>query len=110
MTELFLIVKRGCEGIEDLLYATTNIDDTIEKLNEFKLPIIIANDKLKILGFDRDEFYFDEYSTAIIDLYKNGLITEAEKELAGENENDYCIMKWDGVKFYCICKDFKNKI
>lgn len=106
MNEIFIIIQCGHEGIEKLLFATTDKNEAINKVNELKSKILIAIEhKNKILDeFGREE---DENCNTYYDrMCMNQEISFEEYDNATfQDPNAYCIQKWDGKEFSCVCNE-----
>jgi len=91
MKEAYLIIKTGCEGIEELCFLTSLPKEAIEKTMELKRTILEEKEKAKIRdrkdGFSNHESFYDF-------IY---------------NPDFYCVQKWDGEKFKCACSELGVK-
>jgi len=86
INEPFLIIKVGFEGIDKLAWLAGNPDEAIkEREKAIKRDIAQANKDCKITKTKR---------------------VFTDKEISDR----YCIQKWNGKKFNCVCKDLGLKI
>lgn len=86
MNEPFLIIKVGFEGIDKLAWLTGNPDDAIkEREKAIKREIAQANKDCK--------------KTKVRRIF-------TDKEISDR----FCIQKWNGKKFNCVCKDLGLKV
>ncbi len=112
---MYLVIKRGYEGIEELVYLTADKDDVINKINSLK--DVINKAKLHkeqvikdagILNDEQLEKYIDEheYEDPWDELQKSNKI-ELKEYMDGkwENPDDYCVLLWDGNEFKCCCQE-----
>jgi len=110
MEEIYVIIEAGHEGIEKLLYATTDKEKVIKEL--LRLKQIIIYDKAKMESvlskfaneeddecknewdrmLDRNEIEWEEYS--------NGKYNDPDA---------YCIQMWNGTEFKCVCTDLNTQ-
>lgn len=109
LTELYVIIQCGYEGIEHLTYATLDKDDAIAKINELRERIVKAKEHRKeVLGenYNEDDFLNDDDAWTL--MYYDKKITHEEFNDSLYVESDsYCIQKWDGEKFACVCAELK---
>jgi len=106
LTEIFVVIKCGYEGIEGLIYATNDASDAVNKVKTLRQEILKAKERMnKILaehGNEEDENYDNYYDKML----KNKEIEWDEYVKAKyENINAYCVQKWDGKKFSCVCNE-----
>jgi hypothetical protein len=102
----YIIIQCGYEGIEGLIYLTRDSTQAVAHINAIRGSIITAVDRRnKILeqhGAEKDEDYNDHYDR----MHYNYEISEEEYHNAKfRNPDSYCIQKWDGNKFSCVCKE-----
>lgn len=93
---IFLVIQQGYEGIQELIYASTNVDSCLTRLKFIKADISLQKKRLLEVGkekwqemFDNEEISFKEFS--------------AGKWL---DSDDYCLQKFDGENFACCCNEF----
>lgn len=102
----FLIIECGCEGIEGLLYSTSDEKEASEKIQLLKSKIIKAKEHrdnvLKEFGTDEDEEFQDAWDRMMMD---KTIDYEEFSNAKYKDENSYCAQKWDGEKFSCVCQE-----
>ena len=87
MSEIYVVVKTGCEGIDELCYATTDPKEAVRAIKKLRLQILKEKEKAK----KRDA--------------KNGRQLEERLYDFTYDPDFYCVQKWDGKKFNCCCKE-----
>ena len=102
--EYYLIIECGCEGIEQLVYPTNNGIDAKNKLKSIREDIAKAKEHmkkvLKEFGEEKDDCFEDAWDK----LYYDKKITAEEHDMGCfKNPDAYCIQKWDGKNFICVC-------
>jgi hypothetical protein len=86
MNEAYLIIQTGYEGIESLDFLTVKADLAIEKLKQIHTQIEVENER------GSDTHYWSDTNNFIQMLHRiQGL------------KDFYCIQKWDGENFDCVC-------
>lgn len=93
-----VIVYCGYEGLEELVFASTNDEETKIKMNELKADAIKRNEEAEKFSYDeRNELLESEkdedqelYSKLFFDL---------------KDADRYCVMTYDGTKFKCTCNE-----
>lgn len=93
MKDVYLIMKVGCEGIEELNYLTDDSKDAKKKLRKLRKEMM--DEKRKTKAEDR----------------KKGELLDRRFYEFIYNTDLYCVQKWDGKEFKCACQDlgFKTK-
>lgn len=105
-SEIFVVIVCGYEGIEKLVFATAYSVAAANKVSELRNDIIQArkhrDEVLKEFGDQEDENLCDAWDR----MYFDKKITEKEHSDSKYREPDsYCVQKWDGNKFSCVCKE-----
>ena len=113
--EAYLVVLCGCEGLEKLVYLTDDKDDAINKMKSLKEDILKAQahkeqvDKDAGILTDEDLYKYEKehgYESPWDKLHSDEKITWEEWENGSMiNVDDYCVRRWDGTKFKCVCKE-----
>ena len=101
--EAYLLIQCGYEGIEGLLHLSESKEEVISKINELRAEIKRVNYKIAELTKEFDVENIRELE--IEDLVKAGKITWEESHLSYTEADSYCIMKWDGKEFKCVCSE-----
>lgn len=65
MENIFVIVECGFEGIERLIFATTDSEVAVSKINELKQNILNAKEKIKKLASDNGKKCMESISMRI---------------------------------------------
>lgn len=115
---LYLVIKCGHEGIEELVLPTVDSTEAANKVLSLRKQIVnLQKRRIEILekhGKDEDGDYLEDEDC--LDAWDKmgfptklggtGEITSEEHDLGKYGEPDaYCVMKWDGDKFSCACKE-----
>ncbi len=106
--EAYLIIEQGYEGIQNILYLTTDPTEALNKVMEYKNEIIKAKEhKAKVLeefGDEEDDDYYNEWDRMYL---KHKTITYKEHDNANyKNIDDFCVIKWNGKEFGgCVCTE-----
>lgn len=90
---MYLVIKTGYEGIEDLYWLTSDSNEAIRKMKELQIK------EVKELIDMADVFENEEGAT----------IEEITDEMIQHTKDFICIQKWDGNKFYCACSELGVK-
>jgi len=94
MTEAYLLMKCGYEGIEELTFLSNDVKEITEKLNSVYSDID-ERIKLKL-----------EYTEEEIENLLNKNDFKLYDKLAHiPDKESYCIQRWNGIEFKCCCKD-----
>jgi len=106
LSEIFVIIKYGFEGIDKLVYVTNSADDASDKVKSLRQETLNAKERMQRIlsehGDEEDE-NFDNYYDRML---KKKEIEWSEYEKAKfENPDAYCVQKWDGQKFSCACQE-----
>lgn len=106
LKEVFVVIRCGYEGIEKLVFATAYGGDAKSKVLELRNDIIKARkhreEVLKEFGDQEDE----DLNTIWERMYFDKKISDEEFENSKYREPDsYCVQKWNGNKFSCVCKE-----
>lgn len=97
MTEIYVIIETGYEGIEALLYATTDKNQITEKVKQLRKKAI--QEKIRL----RKEMSKHWREEGHPELCEPESLTDEEKQ----NIEDFiCVQKWNGKKFDCVCQEF----
>jgi len=92
MTDIYIVVKCGHEGIESLLRGFTDPDDAVELINK---------ERARYDNPSKDDVEFSYY----FHLLKNGVNKEtADKHLEAE-KRAHCIQRDSGDGFECVCEE-----
>lgn len=86
---MYLIIKTGWEGIEDLLWLTDSPEEAISKAIEAKTTAIKELIDMAYTLEDEDDFVVEEISQEDIQRAKDFI----------------CIQKWNGSRFICACEE-----
>ena len=81
--ELYLLIKTGYEGIEELCYLSDSSSTILEKRKEFITKNLV----------EEKELWKDE-------------CTELREEMVSSEQevaDFFCVQHWDGEKFACVC-------
>lgn len=106
MESFFIIIQVGYEGIDGLLFPTTNPNEARDKIKQLRQEIVDAlkhrDAVLAEFGSEEDEDFHDAWERMYID----EKITYQEYHNSKYVKPDqYCIQKWDGENFTCCCKE-----
>ena len=108
MEEIFVIIQCGYEGIDKLVYATLNSTDAINKINELKQNILAAREHRKQviaeLGGDLNDSVNTDTDWDKL-LYDNKITRQEYEDACCNDPDQYCIQKWDGETFKCVCQE-----
>lgn len=105
-SEIFVVIRCGYEGIESLVYACVDEKYASEKVKSLRQDILDARNHreevLKEFGDQEDENLCDAWDR----MYFDKKISGKEHEDSKYREPDsYCVQKWDGKVFSCVCKE-----
>lgn len=119
--ELYLVIKCGYEGIEQLFFPTASAQEAVDKITDRRKKIVAARKRREEVlakfppkekvetsddwGNEWDKMFFDRKERE-----KSGLPTITGEEHSMGTYDDpeaYCIQKWDNDKqeFKCVCKE-----
>lgn len=117
---LYLVIECGYEGIERLVFPTLDAKEASDKVLEIRKKIIELQKRrfevLEKFGKDKDgEYLEDEHCQDAWDRMGlseksggTGELTSEEWKMGRHGEPDaYCVRKWDGKSFECVCKELK---
>jgi len=108
MTENYLIIKCGYEGIDRLVYLTSYPSDAIEKINLLRKKVLDAIEKKNKIFAERGEEVDENFDDIYDRMLSDGEIEWEEYNLGKyEDPDSYCIQKWDGESFKCVCDELK---
>lgn len=115
---LYLVIKCGYEGIDELVFPTLDATEAANKVLEIRKKIDeLQKRRIEVLekfGKDdkgeylHDAHYQDAWDRMGLPKGENGTgeITSEEWDMGRHGEPDaYCVRKWDGNKFECVCKE-----
>jgi len=97
MTDIYVVVKTGCEGIDKLCYATTDPKEALNAIEKLRKNILEEKEQRK-----KEDMEF-------------GYAKEERRQLDERfydfryDPDFYCIQKWDGKKFTCCCAELGCK-
>ena len=90
----YLIIKQD-EMPNSLIYLSDCMDDTKRKLDKIASDIRHYNELRKTDKWD--------------ELVENKTIDMKNWMLSLDSIENYCVQKWDGSKFFCVCDKFNFK-
>lgn len=96
MKEAYLIIETGYEGIQTLCYLTLDKTDAVFKLKEFQDKKVEAERKLQK---EMNEHWIKEGRPELVDK------TRFTKRRIQHIKDFFCVQKWNGEKFKCVCKE-----
>jgi hypothetical protein len=103
---IYVVIKCGYEGIEGLIYSTLNADDASTKVKALRDEILSAKNRMNKIneefGIEEDEHFNTHYER----MYLAEEISCEEYSMAKyDNPDAFCVQRWDGEKFECVCKE-----
>ncbi len=104
--KLYVVIRCGYEGIESLVFGSLNGTEASNKVKSLRQDILnaVAHRKKVLDEFGREED--ENFSDAWDRMYYEGKISNKEHDNSKFMEPDaYCVMKFDGDKFSCACKE-----
>ena len=108
MKKAYLLIKCGYEGIEDLIYLTTDRDIIVEKITKIRDKINKNKENfekiINELGLDKED---DEAIQKA--MLNNDVKYKKYRSYMYENPDQYCIRYWNGKNFSCHCKELDVK-
>jgi len=103
---VYVVIKCGYEGIEQLVYATLNAEEVTEKVKTLRDEILSAKSRMNKINEEFGEEEDEDYNTHYDRMQISGEITWEEYSMAKySNPNAYCAQKWNGKSFGCACKE-----
>lgn len=104
--EVFVVIQCGYEGIEGLIYATADGEEASAKVKSLREKILQAQERMKAILAEHGEEEDDEFRNYYDRMLEKDEITWEEYDNAKYNNPDsYCVQKWDGEQFKCVCKE-----
>lgn len=94
---IHVIIYCGFEGIEELIFASTNEQEAINKLIELRT----AANEIK----EESSQYTEDQKDEMLDSEDPETKAKARRILFGKDPDAYCIMSFDGDKFKCSCQE-----
>lgn len=91
-----LIIYCGWEGIEELVFASTNVEDTKKKLLELRAKADLVKEEAS--QYDTEEKQ-DELEEKDMNKY-------ADLFIHNKNADQYCVQSFKEGKFSCTCAEF----
>ena len=96
--DIHVIIYCGYEGIEKLVFASTDVKETVNKILELKSGANI--NRLEA------EKYSEEQREEMLDSDDVKIMAEYDRIFNGDNDPDrYCVMTFKDGKFTCACTD-----
>lgn len=103
---VFVVIQCGCEGIEGLIYASAEGSDASAKVKTLRAEILNARERMKKILAEHGEEEDEDFNTYYDRMLHKKEIEWEEYNNAKYREPDaYCVQKWDGQKFSCVCKE-----
>jgi hypothetical protein len=103
---VFVVIQCGHEGIEGLIYASAEGSDASAKVKTLRAEILNARERMKKIlaehGEDEDEDFNTYYDRM---LHKKEIEWEEYNNAKYREPDAYCVQKWGGQKFSCVCKE-----
>ena len=97
MENIYVIIYCGYEGIESLEFASTSQEESVKKILELR-------EHSKEMERARDKYSKDELKA--MRMSEDRTIWEKYFELTLiKNPDRYCLQRFNGIKFDCVCKD-----
>lgn len=90
---IYLVIKTGYEGIEELNWLTSNPQEAIQKAMLMKIASVKELVDMAYCFEEEDELVLEE-------------ITEKDIQRA---KDFICIQKWTGSEFICACSELNMK-
>ena len=103
---VFVVIQCGYEGIEELIYASAEGSDASAKVKTLRAEILNARERMKKILAEHGEEEDEDFNTYYDRMLHKKEIEWEEYNNAKYREPDaYCVQKWDGKKFSCVCKE-----
>lgn len=106
LKEVFVVIQCGHEGIENLVYATADGSDAANKVFELRNDIVEArkhmDEVLAEFGDQEDENLNNAWDRL---LYEDKISSKEYDNSKYIEPDAYCVQKWDGKVFSCVCKE-----
>lgn len=103
---VFVVIQCGYEGIEGLIYASAEGSDASAKVKTLRAEIFNARERMKNILAEHGEEEDEDFNTYYDRMLHKKEIEWEEYNNAKYREPDaYCVQKWDGQKFSCVCKE-----
>lgn len=103
---VFVVIQCGYEGIEGLIYASAEGSDASVKVKTLRAEILNARERMKKILAEHGEEEDKDFNTYYDRMLHKKEIEWEEYNNAKYREPDaYCVQKWDGQKFSCVCKE-----
>lgn len=103
---VFVVIQCGHEGIEGLIYASEVGSDASAKVKTLRAEILNARERMKKILAEHGEEMDEDFNTYYDRMLHKKEIEWEEYNNAKYREPDaYCVQKWDGKKFSCVCKE-----
>lgn len=110
LTEAFVVIQCGYEGIEGLIFASSSGDEAAEKVKALRDKILKAQERMNQIIAEHGSEEDEEYRTHYDRMFDREEIDWEEYNDAKYREPDaYCVQKWDGKKFSCVCEELGCK-
>ncbi len=87
----------GYEGIEELVFASSNEDETVKKMIELKSTAQAIKEEYSQYTEDQKDEMLDSEDPEIQE--------KARRILFGKDPDRYCVQTYDGEKFKCTCQE-----
>jgi len=105
MTNIYVIIQAGYEGIEGLLYASIIKSEAIEDLNRRRQAILYDKARMEVILKEHGQD-INDIETEWDVMYVTGKITDEEYSNGKYTESDsICIQLFDGKEFKCVCNE-----
>jgi hypothetical protein len=117
---LYLVIRCGYEGIDELVFPTLDAKEASEKVLEIRKKIVeLQKRRIEVLErfgkcddgqYKVDELFQDAWDRMGLPQKEGGTreITSEEWYMGRyANPDAYCVRKWDGSKFECVCQELK---
>lgn len=103
---VFVVIQCGYEGIEGLVYASAEGSNASAKVKTLRAEILNARERMKKILAEHGEEEDEDFNTYYDRMLHKKEIEWEEYNNAKYREPDaYCVQKWDGQKFSCVCKE-----
>lgn len=93
-----VIVYCGYEGIEELVYASSNEQEVVNKMIELKHKAHLIKEEA--------EKYTEDQRDEMLDSEDPAIKEKAKIFLFRKDPDAYCVQSFDGEKFKCTCQEF----
>lgn len=106
LAAVFVVILCGYEGIEGLIYASSEGSDASAKVKTLRTEIFNARERMKKIlaeNGEEDDENFNNYYDRM--LQKKEIDWEEYNNAKYREPDAYCVQKWDGEKFSCVCKE-----